>query len=87
MDFTKSDNLVKDVRVATKDGTAHTQSSLLLSARSHHSQQAAKYVRPRGLVVAIGLPAGAYLRAPVFESVIKMITIKGFCIGNPQGHF
>lgn len=39
-------------------------------------------VRPRGTVVAIGLPAGAYLRAPVFESVIKMITIKGSYVGN-----
>merc|ERR1712000_407702 len=45
-------------------------------------QQAAEYVRPRGTVVAIGLPAGAYLRAPVFESVIKMITIKGSYVGN-----
>merc|ERR1712014_167116 len=40
------------------------------------------YVRPRGTVVCIGLPAGAYLRAPVFESVIKMVTIKGSYVGN-----
>lgn len=33
-------------------------------------------------MVAIGLPAGAYLRAPVFESVIKMITIRGSYVGN-----
>lgn len=45
-------------------------------------QQAAEYVRPRGTVVAVGLPAGAYLRAPVFETVIKMITIKGSYVGN-----
>ena len=32
--------------------------------------------------MAIGLPADAYLRAPVFESVIKMITIKGSYVGN-----
>lgn len=32
--------------------------------------------------MAIGLPANAYLRAPVFESVIKMITIKGSYVGN-----
>jgi propanol-preferring alcohol dehydrogenase len=41
-----------------------------------------QYVRPRGTVVCIGLPAGAYLRAPVFESVIKMVTIKGSYVGN-----
>lgn len=32
--------------------------------------------------MCIGLPAGAYLRAPVFESVLKMVTIKGSYVGN-----
>ena len=41
-----------------------------------------QYVRPRGTVICIGLPAGAYLRAPVFESVIKMIVIRGSYVGN-----
>lgn len=33
-------------------------------------------------MVCIGLPAGAYLRAPVFETVIKMVTIRGSYVGN-----
>lgn len=41
-----------------------------------------QYVRPRGTVVCIGLPAGAFLKAPVFESVIRMVTIKGSYVGN-----
>lgn len=41
-----------------------------------------QYVRPKGTVVAIGLPAGAFLRAPVFETVIGMKTIKGSYVGN-----
>ena len=32
--------------------------------------------------MAIGLPAGAYLKAPVFETVISMKTIKGSYVGN-----
>jgi propanol-preferring alcohol dehydrogenase len=32
----------------------------------------------------MGLPADAYLRAPVFESVVKMITIRGSYVGNRQ---
>jgi alcohol dehydrogenase, propanol-preferring len=32
----------------------------------------------------MGLPANAYLRAPVFESVVKMITIRGSYVGNRQ---
>lgn len=41
-----------------------------------------QYVRPRGTVVCVGLPAGAYLKAPVFGSVIRMVTIKGSYVGN-----
>ncbi|KAL8884811.1 MAG: hypothetical protein Q9215_007218 [Flavoplaca cf. flavocitrina] len=40
------------------------------------------YIRPRGTVVAIGLPGGAFLKAPVFETVIRMKTIKGSYVGN-----
>ena len=45
-------------------------------------QHAAEYVRSRGTVVAMGLPADAYLKAPVFGSVIRMVTIKGSYVGN-----
>jgi propanol-preferring alcohol dehydrogenase len=41
-----------------------------------------QYVRPRGTVVCVGLPANAFLKAPVFETVIRMITIKGSYVGN-----
>lgn len=43
---------------------------------------ALQYVRPKGTVIMMGLPAGAYLKAPVFESVIKCITIRGSYVGN-----
>ena len=39
-------------------------------------------MRPRGTVVFIGLPAGAQVKAPVFESVLKMITIRASYVGN-----
>ena len=50
--------------------------------RSTHQLTPPQYVRPRGSVICIGLPAGAYLKAPVFETVIKMIAIKGSYVGN-----
>jgi len=81
VDFLKSKNLVGDVKAATEDGLG-PHAVLLLAVSEKPFQQAAEYVRPRGTVIAIGLPAGAYLRAPVFESVIKMITIKGSYVGN-----
>lgn len=47
-------------------------------------QQAAEYVRPRGTVIVIGLPAGANIKAPVFESVLKMVRIQCSYVGNRQ---
>jgi propanol-preferring alcohol dehydrogenase len=81
VDFTTSKNLVKDVQAATEDGLG-PHAVILVAVNEKPFQQAAEYVRPRGTVVCIGLPAGAYLKAPVFESVIKMITIKGSYVGN-----
>lgn len=81
VDFATSKNVVKDVQAATPDGLG-PHAVILVAVNEKPFQQAAEYVRPRGTVVCIGLPAGAYLRAPVFESVIKMITIKGSYVGN-----
>ena len=55
---------------------------LLLAVQERPFQQATQYVRSRGTVVCIGLPANAQLRAPVFDTVVRMITIKGSYVGN-----
>ncbi|CAG8952417.1 hypothetical protein HYFRA_00001164 [Hymenoscyphus fraxineus] len=81
VDYMTSKDLVADVKAATSDGLG-PHAVILVAVNEKPFQQAAEYVRPRGSVVMIGLPAGAYLRAPVFESVIKMITIKGSYVGN-----
>jgi len=81
VDFAKSPNVVKDVQAATEDGLG-PHAVLLLAVNEKPFQQAAEYVRPRGSVVCIGLPAGAYLKAPVFQTVVKMISIKGSYVGN-----
>lgn len=81
VDFATSSNVVKDVQAATEDGLG-PHAVILVAVNEKPFQQAAEYVRPRGTVICIGLPAGAYLRAPVFESVIKMIVIRGSYVGN-----
>jgi propanol-preferring alcohol dehydrogenase len=81
VDFAKSTNVVRDVQAATPDGLG-PHAVLLVAVNEKPFQQAAEYIRPRGTVVCIGLPAGAYLKAPVFDSVVKMITIKGSYVGN-----
>lgn len=81
VDFATSKNVVKDVQAVTEDGLG-PHAVILVAVNEKPFQQAAEYVRPRGTVVAIGLPAGAFLKAPVFETVIGMKTIKGSYVGN-----
>jgi propanol-preferring alcohol dehydrogenase len=57
---------------------------ILVAVSEKPFQQAAEYVRPRGTVIVIGLPAKAYIRAPVFESVLKMVRIQCSYVGNRQ---
>ncbi|KAI0114773.1 alcohol dehydrogenase [Daldinia grandis] len=83
IDFTKSKNVVQDVKAATPDGFG-PHAVLLLAVSEGPFQQASEYVRSRGSIVAVGLPAGAYLKAPVFDTVVRMITIKGSYVGNRQ---
>jgi len=80
VDFMK-DDVVTAVKKATPDGLG-PHAVILVAVTEKPFQQAAEYVRPRGTVICIGLPAGAYLKAPVFDSVIKMVTIKGSYVGN-----
>lgn len=81
VDFMASDDLVAGVKAATPDGLG-PQAVILLAVQERPFQQATEYVRPRGCVVCIGLPAHAYLRAPVFDTVVRMISIKGSYVGN-----
>lgn len=84
MDFMKSgENLVRDVRAVTPDGLG-AHAVILLAVSEKPFQQATEYVRSRGTVVAIGLPANAFLKAPVLSTVIRMISIKGSYVGNRQ---
>lgn len=62
IDFSTSQDVVKDVQAATPDGTG-PHAVLLVAVSEKPFQQAAEYVRPRGTVVLIGLPANAYIKA------------------------
>lgn len=57
---------------------------LLLAVSEKPFQQAVEYARPRGSIVAIGMPADAFLKASVFTTVVKMINIKGSYVGNRE---
>jgi alcohol dehydrogenase, propanol-preferring len=81
VDFQKSKDLVADVKAATPDGQGPA-AALLVAVTEKPFQQAAAYVRSRGVVVCIGLPANAKISAPVFDTVVRMINIRGSYVGN-----
>lgn len=72
-----------DVKAATPDGLG-AHAVILLAAAEKPFQQATEYVRSRGTIIAIGLPPDAYLKAPVINTVVRMISIKGSYVGNRQ---
>ncbi|KND94468.1 Alcohol dehydrogenase 1 [Tolypocladium ophioglossoides CBS 100239] len=81
VDFQTSKDVVADVKAATPEGLG-PHAVLLVAVQEKPFQQATQYVRARGTVVCIGLPANAMVSAPVFDTVIRMITIKGSYVGN-----
>lgn len=81
IDFQTSKDIVADVTAATDDGLG-PHAAILVAVSDKPFEQAAAYVRPRGVVVAVGMPAGAFLKAPVFQTVVRMITIKGSYVGG-----
>ncbi|KAH9886122.1 GroES-like protein [Xylariomycetidae sp. FL2044] len=83
VDFATSQDLVADVKRATADGMG-PHAVLLLAVSEGPFQQASAYVRSRGTIVCVGLPANAFLKAPVFDTVTRMINIKGSYVGNRQ---
>ncbi len=83
VDFSTSKDIVADVKAATPDGQG-PDAVICLAVQEKPFQQASAYVRPHGTVICIGLPANAFLKAPVFDTVIRMITIKGSYVGNRQ---
>ncbi|OAA74795.1 alcohol dehydrogenase 1 [Akanthomyces lecanii RCEF 1005] len=81
VDFMTSKDLVADVKALTPDGLG-AHAALLVAVQEKPFQQATQYVRSRGVVVCIGLPADAYFKAPVFDTVLRMIQIRGSYVGN-----
>lgn len=71
------------MKAATPDGLG-AHAVILLAVSEKPFQQATEYVRSRGTIVAIGLPPDAYLKAPVLNTVVRMINIKGSYVGNRQ---
>ncbi|KFY23456.1 hypothetical protein V491_02534 [Pseudogymnoascus sp. VKM F-3775] len=81
VDYITTKDIATDVKAATEEHLG-PHAAILIAPYEKPFQQASEYIRPRGTIVAVGMPANAYVKAPVFETVVKMITIKGSYVGN-----
>ncbi|KAK3331198.1 dehydrogenase-like protein [Apodospora peruviana] len=83
VDFMQTKDLVRDVKVAAAGGDG-PHAVLLLAPQEQPFQQATSYVRSKGVVVCIGLPAHARVSMPVFDTVVRMVCVKGSYVGNRE---
>ncbi|CAK9441606.1 uncharacterized protein LODBEIA_P54740 [Lodderomyces beijingensis] len=79
VDFTQEKDIVEAVKKATNGGP---HGVINVSVSENAINQSIDYVRPLGIVVLVGLPAGSKVTAPVFDSVVKSIQIRGSYVGN-----
>ncbi|CDZ96436.1 alcohol [Phaffia rhodozyma] len=80
VDYMKED-VVKSI-VDTTNGGAHASVCVASGAAAYN--QALEYLRPRGVLVAVGLPKDACVQANIFNSVVNEHRIIGSYVGNRQ---
>jgi propanol-preferring alcohol dehydrogenase len=84
VDFKESKDIVAAVKAATQDGLG-PHAAIITSPKPEAYLIAMEYIRPRGTVVAVGLPpAGAYVKADVFFTVLHNKTLTSSYVGNRQ---
>lgn len=79
VDFFKSKDIVGDVKALTNGGP---HGAINVSVSEKAISQSVDYIRSTGTVVLVGLPAGAKVVAPVFDAVVKSVSIRGSYVGN-----
>jgi len=82
IDFKETTDIVKAIKAATPDGFG-PHAAIVTSPRQEGYDEAMAYIRPNGVVVAVGLPSeGAALKADIFWTVIQCKTLTGSYVGN-----
>ncbi|KAK9450597.1 chaperonin 10-like protein [Limtongia smithiae] len=79
LDFATTPDIVSEV-IKITNGGPHAVVNVAVAEKPF--ELSTQYVRPRGTVVIVGLPAHAYVRSEVFSTVVKSISIKGSYVGN-----
>ncbi|WP_457584777.1 alcohol dehydrogenase AdhP [Ensifer canadensis] len=76
----KAEDAVEQVQKATSGGV---HGALVTAVSPAAMEQAFGFLRPRGTMALVGLPPGM-ISLPVFETVLKRITVRGSIVGTRQ---
>jgi len=82
IDFKEEKDIVAAVKKVTDGIGAHA--AIVASASAGGYEQALEYLRPRGTLVAVGLPSDTKIKADVFFTVFDSKRIIGSYVGNRQ---
>eukprot|EP00026_Physarum_polycephalum_P007114 Phypoly_transcript_07168.p1 GENE.Phypoly_transcript_07168~~Phypoly_transcript_07168.p1 ORF type:complete len:299 (+),score=56.22 Phypoly_transcript_07168:727-1623(+) len=82
IDFKKESDIIAAVRRVTDGVGAHA--AIVAAASGESYEKALEYLRPRGTLVAVGLPADTKIKADVFFTVFDSKRIVGSYVGNRQ---
>lgn len=82
VDFKESKDIVQDVKRITGGLGAHA--AVVAAASPGAYAQAMSYLRPRGSLVSVGMPADAAIQADVFDTTVSAKRIVGSIVGNRQ---
>uniref|UniRef100_A0A8H7K512 alcohol dehydrogenase n=1 Tax=Bionectria ochroleuca TaxID=29856 RepID=A0A8H7K512_BIOOC len=83
VDYKESSHIMTDLQAAIPDGLG-PHAVILLATHEEPFHHASRFVRSHGTVVCIGMPGHATIVAPVFDTVVRMVCIKGSYIGNSE---
>lgn len=78
IDFTTSPDLVKEL----VEITGGAQEVINVSISPADISQSLQYIRTTGSVVLVGLPSGAEMKLPVFDTVVESVKVVGSFVGN-----
>lgn len=81
IDFKTSKSAVEDLKAATPDKLS-PHAAIIVSSEEEPFSHASDFVRPLGTVVIVGIPADGYIKSEIFDTIERLITIKGSLVGN-----
>ncbi|KAH8678458.1 dehydrogenase-like protein [Xylariales sp. PMI_506] len=81
VDIETSKNVIQDLRKLTPDGLG-PHAAVIVASEEEPFSHASEYVRPLGTVAIVGIPADGYIKSQIWDTIVRMVTLRGSLVGN-----